>query len=118
MSIQVREIHNYAVNVLAHPQYSQIIVLHNETGDMIGRLCFERSRTSPAVSHSGEVTNLHLPEAQYFSAIDVLRHESPIFLHSSELYAKIATMQEPAGEDEGLSNILMPDKLLEPTRDQ
>jgi hypothetical protein len=118
MSIQVREIHHYAVHVLAHPQYSQIIVLYNETGDMIGRLCFERSRTAPSVSHSGEVTNLHLPEAQYFSSIDVLRHESPVFLHSSELYAKIATMEEPVGEDEGISNISLPDKSHELTEDR
>lgn len=100
MPIQVREIHSYAVHVLAHPVYSQIIVLYNDTADIIGRLCFERNRTSPSVSHSGQITNLHLPESQYLSSIDVLRHESPVFLHSTDLYAKIATLQEPAGEEE------------------
>ena len=98
----VREIYHYAVHVLAHPVYSQIIVLYNETDDIIGRILFERNTTDPSVSHTGEATNLHLPESQYFSSIDILRNESPVFLYSTNLYAKVATMQEPAGEEEGI----------------
>ena len=102
MPIQVREIHRYAAMVHAHPAYSHIIILYDNTA-VIGRLYFNRDATSPpSVSHSGQITNVSLPESQYLSSIDMLRHESPVFLHSSDNYAKITTLQEPIGEEEGI----------------
>ena len=102
MPIQVREIHKYAATVHAHPVYSHIILLYgNNTDGLIGRLYFRRNVTSPPlVNHSGQITNVVLPESQYLSSIDVLRHESPVFLHSADNYATITTLQEPVGEGE------------------
>jgi hypothetical protein len=96
----VREIHNYALNVHSHPVYAHIIILYSSTDGIIGRLYFTREPSAPHISHSGQITNLTLPQTQYLPSVDILRNESPVFLHSSTAIAKLTTLQEPVGESE------------------
>ena len=106
MPIVTVGIEKYIATITTDSKYHAIIGLYNYTAkpNLSATLYFVRSGVSiqgtlPSVTVTNTITVIYHQSA-YQDILDLLRNESPVFIHYDATFAQITTSMEPIGDGE------------------
>lgn len=99
---EILEIEGYYVTLMmTSPGNSAMIMLSAKDRPGVWyRLFFRRDEQAPSFYPAGSGLIVNMPQSQYRPTLDLLRNETPIFLHIYGTGVTLSTSREPVGEGE------------------
>jgi len=102
MTNEVLQVEEYRiVQMLSQPGIDAMILLSTQEKPGVWyRVYFEPNRTEPHFYPSGQGLIILMNSRHYERMVDLLRNESPVYLHTYSTGVTLSSRMEPVGEGE------------------